>query len=179
MTRFVVLFRGVNVGGHRKLPMAGLRQALEAAGFGQVESHIQSGNVVLTSRAGARQVEAEIAALVRQTFGFDAPVLALPADEFRAVVEAAPFEPGTEPSHAHIFFDMVPGARVRVDDLRPEPGDASVMTNAAGAVYLATPEGLSASRLAEALGRRLKDKTTARNLRTCLKLLEMVDHATA
>ena len=49
MTRHIALLRGINVGGHKKVPMAALREALEAAGFADVKTYVQSGNVALTA----------------------------------------------------------------------------------------------------------------------------------
>jgi uncharacterized protein (DUF1697 family) len=49
MPRLVALLRGINVGGHKKVPMAQLREVLEGAGFADVKTYVQSGNVVLTA----------------------------------------------------------------------------------------------------------------------------------
>ncbi|MGZ8389586.1 MAG: DUF1697 domain-containing protein, partial [Rhodoplanes sp.] len=51
MAVFVALLRGVNVGKHNRVKMADLRAALESAGHTGVSTHIQSGNIVLTSTA--------------------------------------------------------------------------------------------------------------------------------
>lgn len=53
MTQFVVLLRGINVGGHNKLSMKDLREILEALGYESVKTYIQSGNVVLSGPATA------------------------------------------------------------------------------------------------------------------------------
>ena len=50
MPRHIALLRGINVGGHRKVPMADLRAALEDAGFEDVKTYVQSGNVALTAK---------------------------------------------------------------------------------------------------------------------------------
>ena len=49
MNRFVVLLRGINVGGKNKLPMADLRAALGDAGYADVSTYIQSGNIALSA----------------------------------------------------------------------------------------------------------------------------------
>ncbi|MFC5595908.1 DUF1697 domain-containing protein [Deinococcus cellulosilyticus] len=46
--KWVALLRGINVGGNRKVPMADLRSALEAAGFEEIRTYIQSGKIIPT-----------------------------------------------------------------------------------------------------------------------------------
>ena len=55
MTRYLVLLRGINVGGRNKVPMAALRELLESHGHTKVSTYIASGNVILSSdRIGGR-----------------------------------------------------------------------------------------------------------------------------
>ena len=60
MARYVVLLRGINVGKHRQLPMADLKQALDGLGYTEVKTHLRSGNVVLTASDKAAQVEKDV-----------------------------------------------------------------------------------------------------------------------
>ena len=92
MTRFVALLRGINVGGHRKVPMARLREVLGEAGFADVATYLQSGNAVVTApdtdpQAVASHIEQAIAA----AFGFDVDVLVRSGAELDAVIAANPF----------------------------------------------------------------------------------------
>lgn len=96
---YVVLFRGINVGGRNKVPMAALRDHL-AADFTNVRTYIQSGNVLLDSDLPAHEVAAHIDAGLASSFTLDSDlvrVLVLGADTFRAVVAEAPVGFGTEP----------------------------------------------------------------------------------
>lgn len=176
MSVWIVLLRGVNVGGHNKLPMAELRWALEAAGFNRVQTYIQSGNIVLAADRDGPAVAEAVSGLIEREFGFRPDCLALGADALKAALADAPFAPETDPSRAHLFFHM--GADLPdISDLSAQPGDKARLTPGEIAHYLDTPDGMSQSKLAEALSRRLKSATTARNLRTCLKLLEMARDA--
>ena len=56
MARYVALLRGINIGPRNRIAMPALREALEEAGFEDVQTYVQSGNVVLTSRAKAEAV---------------------------------------------------------------------------------------------------------------------------
>ncbi len=175
MNRWIILFRGVNVGGHRKLPMADLRAALGRAGFDRVASYIQSGNVALGSELPPARLAMQVASLVEAGWGFLPDMTVLSATDMRAALDAAPFDAGVDPSRAHLFFHIDRSAPGDIAGLAPEPGDRAVLTQGDIAHYLNTPDGLSQSKLAEALSRRLKDRATARNLRTCRKMLELAE----
>ncbi|MGL5930546.1 MAG: DUF1697 domain-containing protein [Dermatophilaceae bacterium] len=85
---YVAFLRAVNVGG-RYVKMADLRAALERAGFGEVETYIQSGNVRLTSRRrSAETVAAELSAVLGEWAGFDIPAMVRTPRELAAVAAA-------------------------------------------------------------------------------------------
>jgi len=65
MALVVALLRGVNVGGNRKLSMAELRATLATAGYGEVRTHLQSGNVILDSAKKPATLERELEQLLR------------------------------------------------------------------------------------------------------------------
>lgn len=92
MAVWVSLLRGINLGARNKVPMPALREALVAAGFGQVQTYVQSGNVVTSSRHRSPE---RVAALVREVvaggFGLDVPVVARSPAELQAVLEWNPF----------------------------------------------------------------------------------------
>ncbi len=91
MGTFVVLLRGINVGGHNKLPMADLRAALTTDGLADVRTYIQSGNVVLTAPAAdAEVVGAQVRSVIATDFGLDIPAIALTADELAGSSHAEP-----------------------------------------------------------------------------------------
>ncbi|MFD0395951.1 DUF1697 domain-containing protein [Streptomyces nogalater] len=54
MTKYVALLRGINVGGHAKIAMKDLRELFGALGFDEVQTYLQSGNVVFVDPAGPR-----------------------------------------------------------------------------------------------------------------------------
>ena len=57
MNAYIALLRGINVGGHKKVPMAELRELLTKSGFQNVQTYIQSGNVVFQSSEKASELE--------------------------------------------------------------------------------------------------------------------------
>ena len=81
------MLRGINLGPNRRVPMADLRALLDEAGYENVRTYVQSGNVVLESRAGAEKVESDVQQLITERFGFEVPVVARPETELAAVVK--------------------------------------------------------------------------------------------
>ena len=174
MAGWVVLLRGVNVGGHRKLPMAELRAHLSQAGFADPQSYIQSGNLVVQSAQDRGVVRDQVRAVIEQNFGFLADVLVLSAKELNLALAANPFTASDlNPSRIHLFFHMNSGDVTSIDDLKAAD-DPARSESGALAHYLSTPDGMSVSELAKLVSARLAKSATARNLRTCLKLADMV-----
>jgi uncharacterized protein (DUF1697 family) len=91
MTRYVALLRAVNVGG-RKVTMAELKQAAEAAGYGNPRTLVASGNLVFDARKTApAKLEAALETLIEKTFGLFSEVMVRDPDEWAAILEANPF----------------------------------------------------------------------------------------
>src|SRR5919201_1609117 len=71
MPRQIVLLRGINLGSRNRIAMPALREALEEAGFEDVQTYLQSGNVVLSSRAAPTTVARKAKGLVADRFGLE------------------------------------------------------------------------------------------------------------
>src|SRR5690349_11980212 len=89
MTVWIALLRAVNLGARNKVPMAELRSRLTEAGFPGVRTHLQSGNVILSSEKP--DVGPLIRRLVKQNFGVDEPVMVRSLARLTEIVEANPF----------------------------------------------------------------------------------------
>lgn len=173
MSRHVLLLRGVNVGGRRKLPMANLRRALTQGGFDDVETYLQSGNAVVSSdlpaNAVARRAEELIAGLGQD----GVRVLVRSAEELKGVIDGCPFASGDTSSLYVTFLAEGPDPAL----LAGVPEDASPSDRwSAGerVVYLDCRGGYGRTKLNNAFWeRRLKAVATARNWRTVGKLLEL------
>ena len=132
MGRFVVLLRGVNVGKGNRVPMAEFRALLTALGHGEVQTLLNSGNAVFSSRARepARLAEG-IAAAVQQAFGVTTPVIVKSAVQFDTIVREAPFAvPEAEHPRCLVAFSMAPEALQALTVLQPlaQPGERLVIT---------------------------------------------------
>src|SRR3954452_24201246 len=93
VTKYVALLRGINVGGHRRVPMADLRCWLRGLGFEDVATLSQSGNAVFGGpERPTVEIEAAIEAVILAEAGFAVTVMVRTADELRAVFEGNPLE---------------------------------------------------------------------------------------
>lgn len=91
--RFVALLRGINVGGHHKVPMPELRKVLEKLGFSSIVTLLNSGNVIFsTSSDDEDKISSIIENQLLQTFGFPVPVIVIGADEIQKLIVSEPFK---------------------------------------------------------------------------------------
>ena len=179
MNTWIALFRGVNVGGHRKLPMAALTQTLEALDFADVKTYIQSGNVVFRRRSqSATRLATKIAAAVESEFGFQADVLVLSLDELRESSTDNPFDPGSDGKTVHFFFLAYPPKNPALDTLDAAKSGREAFELSGRVLYLYTPDGFGRSKLATRVERALGVRATGRNARTVAKLLELAAKVT-
>lgn len=171
-TTYVALLRAVNVAGHGKVTMDELRAAFDAAGFTDVRTYIQSGNVVFASASPVTAADVERS--VGESLGTEPTVMLRTAGEMAAVIDRNPF-PGVDTKEIHVAFLVeAPAADVvealDVSDLAPE--QAAVV----GAdVYLHLPAGVGRSKLPGRVGKQLDVPMTVRNWRTVTKLVDMAD----
>lgn len=169
------MLRGINLGPNRRVPMAQLRQLLTDAGFGRVETYVQSGNIALDSSAKAARLQRELAALIEQRFGFAVPVIVRNRAELEAVVACNPLgDVADDPKRYQVSFlaEKLPTTTVaRLNELAAEPERLAVHGRE---LYAWHPDGVARSKLWNALaGRDLGVTATARNWTTVCKLLEM------
>lgn len=175
MKTWVALLRGVNVGGHNKVPMAELRDACRSLGFASVATYIQSGNVVFRSAGKVDALARELRAAIAERFDCDVPVVLRTADELRRVLAANPFiAAGRDPAKLHVGFLAEAPSAEEVEAVPPQPPGREEFQVIGGEVYLFYPDGMGRSKLTTAyFDRALGTTMTARNWRTVGKLVEM------
>jgi uncharacterized protein (DUF1697 family) len=173
---WVALLRGVNVGGHNKLPMKALQEALGAAGFTGVATYIQSGNIIFRHAGTAPALATQIADIIAAQFGFRPAVKLLRRTELAAAARANPFPAAAlqdDGKQLHLFFlDGAPDAG-HATALNALCTPAECWALKGGVFYLHTPEGFGRSKLAAQAEKKLKTGATARNWRSIQALLEL------
>lgn len=170
MTSRVALFRGINVGGHNRIPMAELRDTFESLGCLEVRTIIQTGNVCFDGGGPDAVMVEAIRAAVATRFEVDVPVLLRTRTDIENLLDAHPFDPGSlEPKFHHVMFLAGPppsDAAARIGDHSPD--EFAVIGRE---IHVRYPEGSARSALTVALvDRALSAVATARNLPTVEKL---------
>ena len=175
MKTFIALFRGINVGGHNKLPMKELVAVLEGLGLQNIRTCIQSGNVVFEGKAAdAAKLSAQIGAAIRKSHGFEPQVLLLDADRLEKIIRANPF-PEAEGAGNTLHFVFLAEVPARPDLAGIEKiRAASERCELKGDVfYLHAPDGIGRSKLVANMERLLGVPVTSRNWNTVCKLREL------
>jgi uncharacterized protein (DUF1697 family) len=182
VTTYLVLLRGINVGGKNPVPMARLRDLLEGLGYSDVSTYIASGNVILRSRKGADAIKAEIEAALPRAFKLHSEliaVLVLTDEQLRAVVRHKPRGFGEEPekyfSDAIFLIGIEAADAIALFDPREGvdrvwPGDGVIYSQRLGALR-------TKSRLSKVMGSPAYKSMTIRSWATTTKLLELVEEA--
>ena len=173
MTTWVLLLRGINVGGAGKLPMPALKAILERLGCADVATYIQSGNAVFRSDRDRDALADAIGAAIEADHGFRPAVFLLTDAELDQAIAANPWpEAGDDPKPMHLFFHdgSARPDKAALDALLAE-GEAWHMTD--GVLYFRALAGIGRSAFVQKMPRHFKAQMTARNLNTCHKLSEM------
>ena len=176
---WIALFRGINVGGHHKLPMKALTQALLEDGLTDVKTYIASGNVVFRSTLAASTLKTRIEDVVEKGFGFRPRTFVITLAHLDKVLAANPYKDAEHQGKAqHIFFfEAAPTSvdRAVLDTLKA-PSEAYTVTDEV--LYLYAPEGIGRSKLVEKIERAVAADMTARNLNTVLAVRELAAAST-
>lgn len=177
MGRHIVLLRGINLGAAHRVAMKDLRERLEGAGYQDVSTLLQSGNVVLQANDDPATLERELAPLLREWFGFEIPVVVRSRDEMAGVVARDPFAGRSlDPKLYQVSFLSTQPDPARVRELEDAVVAPEELVAVGREVYAWHPNGIARSALAKQISaKRLGVEVTARNWRTVTTLLEMAD----
>jgi uncharacterized protein (DUF1697 family) len=167
MTVWVALLRGVNVGGHHKLPMADFRRLLSGLGYEDTATYIQSGNAVFRSDDTADAIGVAVSREIEARFGFRPQVFLLSGGALATALALNPFasEAEADGQKVHLLFLESPLQPDALAALNAAAGPGENAALVGSVLYLHTPEGYGRSALAQAAA-RLKVPMTGRNARS-------------
>ncbi len=180
MNTYLILLRGINVGGKNKISMAELKKCLGELGFSNVSTFIASGNVFLTSDKRPDGIKAQIEKALPETFRLDSElikVLVLTRDQLQAVIDGRPKGYGDQPDkyHSDAIFLMGIDVAEAMAVFNPREGVDKVWPGD-GVVY---SQRLSAqrtkSRLSTIMVSPLYKSMTIRSWSTTVKLLDILN----
>jgi uncharacterized protein (DUF1697 family) len=157
--------------------MPELREALDDAGYDDIRTYLQSGNVVLTTTAPAKKVARECERVIADRFGLEIDVVVRTRNELAKVVERNPLKRvAKDPKRYQVsFLASKPGLKV-VRKLADAAVPPEKLVSIGRELYAWHPEGVARSKLwAQLAGKGLGVTATARNWTTVTKLLELAD----
>lgn len=177
---FVALLRGINVGGKNPVRMTDLAECFRDAGYGEVDTYLQSGNVLFSAdQKNGPNLEAKVEAMLEKRFGIPLLVVIRSRDELATTIDAAPADHGSPKLRSDIFFlkhpltaeealAEMPQLREGVDSVAPGPG----------AIYFSRVAATATkTRIQKFMGMPIFQQLTVRTWGTCTRLLEKLDAA--
>ncbi len=171
----VAFLRGINVGGHHKIPMPDLKAAFESMGFRNVRTVLASGNVVFEPTGKkAEDLEGTIARGLAGAFGFPVPVLLRSVREIADLVAADPFKGLAPGADAKLYVTFLPRDRPGASraKLPAPPKGARIVSVRPGEICsaVALSRGVGTPELMAFLEKSLGRDVTTRNWQTVTKL---------
>jgi uncharacterized protein (DUF1697 family) len=166
MTAYIALLRAVNVGGTAKLAMSDLKRLCEDAGFAEVQTFIQSGNVVFCSRLGEARVKAALETALGAFMGKPVGVIVRSAAQMADVLKRNPFAHQPANRVIVLFLDQ-PGPKAALDNVAGADGEEVRASEREIFVHYPNGQGRSKLKLAPAA------QGTGRNINTIAKLAAM------
>jgi uncharacterized protein (DUF1697 family) len=183
MNRYVALLRGINVGGNNKISMKELATAFVEAGFSEVRTYINSGNVIFSSELDTAAVQLACEDLITRRFVEGIAVAVFTADELTDAFAHAPDWWGTTTDAKHNAIFVIAPATAEalcdeVGELKPQYEKAAYHGNCI--FWSAPPDTLSRTRWFAATSQKaISQKITVRNYNTMRKLVELVKEQTS
>jgi uncharacterized protein (DUF1697 family) len=177
MSVWIALLRGINVGGRNVLPMKDLVKVMSRAGFDNVKTYIQSGNVVFRSNdSDAGKLADRIRDAIRDNHDFAPQVLVISAGTLHNSADDNPYSDAeVEPKSLHLFFLAARPGKANVAALESLRSRSESYALVDAILYLHAPDGIARSKLAKGAEKALGVAATARNWRTVTRLLEIAE----
>jgi uncharacterized protein (DUF1697 family) len=171
----VVLLRGINIGSRNRISMPKLREVLVGAGFGDVATYVQSGNVILASAKKADGVRRDVEQALANELGLEIEVVVRSRAELAKVVERDPLgDVATNPKRYQVTFLATKAPAGLKQKLQGVAAEQERFAISGREVYAWHPEGVARSKLWALLaGKELGVTGTSRNWTTVTRLLEL------
>ena len=178
MTRYVALLRGINVGGKNVIKMTALKACFEGAGFDDVATFIQSGNVLFTASGPAPALTKKIEAILGKAFNYQASVVLRSDKHLKETVKSAPKGFGSQPAKYRydvIFLKEPLTASEAMQSVRTKPGIDTAHTGKGVLYFSRLISKASQSHLPRLMASPIYQRLTIRNWNTTSKLLALLE----
>jgi uncharacterized protein (DUF1697 family) len=182
MSVYAALLRGINVGAKNRMSMAELTKALQEAGFSQVRTYIQSGNVLFESDGEEAELRERMERAICGRFGFPVPVILRTSGELRAIVDQCPFtaeevqkaEAASGVESLHVCMFLAKPELETVEKLKSFPAGGDRFSVSGRDMYMLVQSGIHNSKLAAQI-LRAAASVTMRNFKTMRQLAQLTD----
>ena len=179
MSIWISILRGINVGGRNAIKMDALRNMYVQLGFSEVQSYIQSGNVIFkTELTDSKSIEKIISTEISKTFGFEVPVMVVEREECRKTINLNPFsrDSSYDQAYMHITFLSDNPEKTFIEKISIVNSGADEYCFGDKVIYLYCPAGYGNTKLSNTFfEKKLKLTATTRNLKTTTELLAIAD----
>ena len=177
MPVYIALLRGINVSGQKKIRMSDLRDILQNSGFPDVQTYIQSGNLVFSStEEDCTVLRTKIRDVIAAHYGFDVEVWLSEREAFMRIADQNPFLGGNDVSESNLYyvFPNEPASVERVEELQSAIFENEEFRITDQCIYLSCLKGYGKAKCNNNFfEKRLKVVATTRNLKTVQKLIEI------
>lgn len=176
MKKYIAILRGINVSGQKKIRMADLRDLVKNWGFHQVETYIQSGNILFSTKIKEPiTIQQTIEKGIHEAYGFEVPVLILSDKEMAYVAENNPFiSQGKDPDRLYVTFLSGRPEKDRIDAIDADRYLPEEFVVDGKFLYFFSPLGYGRAKMNNNFFEaKLKLKATTRNWKSVIKLAEM------
>jgi uncharacterized protein (DUF1697 family) len=178
MQTFIAILRGINVSGQKKILMADLKSLFENSGFLEVQTYIQSGNVVFKSPAKlpGLKLAQKIEKAINEKYGFKVPVITRNKEELQKIITTNPFaeQKNIDLKKLHLTFLSNEPEKENIENIRKTNFSPDEFVIEGKEIYLHIPESYGLTKLSNTFfEKKLKVTATTRNWNTVNKLWEM------
>lgn len=179
MKTYIALLRGINVSGQKKIKMADLRAQLQALPIQNIQTYIQSGNIVFEGASTANSDLAnQIEQNIKQNYGFEVPVLIKSPEDLKNTLENNPFLKDSNKDIKRFYVTFLaeapaPDLVEKLKEVDYSPEEYVILNDS---IYFYSPQGYGRAKMNNNFfEKKLKVSATTRNWRTIHKLLEMTE----
>lgn len=181
MTTHLALLRGINVSGHNMIKMDALKTTLEAIGFQNVRTYIQSGNVFVdTDAESASKVGFMIKQEIFKAFGHEVPVVVINKEDLQACLKNNPFlkEKDVDTKKLYVAFISTVLRNESINDLKPSQFKPDEVSIDQSRIYVKYAVGAGKTRFDQKyIEKKLNVIATMRNWNTVTQLLKIYEEA--
>jgi len=179
MTTYISILRGINVSGHRMIKMDKLKQMFADLGLQNIQTYIQSGNVVFqVEKSDQKELEKKITKAISEKFGFDVPVIVKDFSELKQIISGNPFlnDKTKNKAQFHVtFLSCLPNRESfgKIEAAQYHPDEFFLVDKA---IYLYCPNGYGKSKLTNGFfENKLQVTATTRNWKTTNELYNFAE----